>query len=91
MTWCTSASEQACGLVKESRLIDERSEWRTFSDKVNLEGLLCHKRKRRPFLPSVHTHSGPPPHVLAARAMSSCIGCKLYWASLTGRVYAHVM
>ncbi len=27
-------STQSCGTVKESRLIDERSEWRTFSDKV---------------------------------------------------------
>ena len=25
---------QNCGLIAESRMIDERSEWRTFGDKV---------------------------------------------------------
>ena len=27
---------QGCGLVKESHIIDERSEWRTFSDSVGM-------------------------------------------------------
>ena len=31
---------QGCGLVVEAHVIDERSEWRTFSDKVSLQPVL---------------------------------------------------
>jgi hypothetical protein len=37
-------NSQGCGLVTEAHIIDERSEWRTFSDKVCV--LLCSWQRR---------------------------------------------